>query len=165
MRKIVVASHSLLAQGFKDTLEFLTGKSDAVNAVCAYVNDNGEGLDAAVEAALSGTDEVVVLTDALGGSVNQRFSRFASDRIHVIAGVNEHLHVAQYPAHREVVAEGVQDRDALQLLEMLGCDMAQGFFISRPLTAEKLEHWLQTSPWGLRTKTARAEIVSIHKPG
>ena len=84
MRKIVVASHSLLAQGFKDTLEFLTGKSDAINAVCAYVNDNGEGLDAAV----SGTDEVVVLTDALGGSVNQRFSRFASDRIHVIAGVN-----------------------------------------------------------------------------
>ena len=49
MRKIVVASHSLLAQGFKDTLEFLTGKSDAVTAVCAYVNDNGEGLDAAVE--------------------------------------------------------------------------------------------------------------------
>ena len=68
MRKIVVASHSLLAQGFKDTLEFLTGKGDAVNAVCAYVNDNGEGLDAAVEAALSGTDEVVVLTDAYGGS-------------------------------------------------------------------------------------------------
>ena len=88
MRKIVVASHSLLAQGFKDTLEFLTGKGDAVNAVCAYVNDNGEGLDAAVEAALSGTDEGVVLTDAYGGSVNQRFSRFASDRIHVIAGVN-----------------------------------------------------------------------------
>ena len=88
MRKIVVASHSLLAQGFKDTLEFLTGKSDVINAVCAYVNDNGEGRDAAGEAALSGTDEVVVLTDALGGSVNQRFSRFASDRIHVIAGVN-----------------------------------------------------------------------------
>ena len=88
MRKIVVASHSLLAQGFKDTLEFLTGKSDAINAVCAYVNDNGEGLDAAVEAALSGTDEVVVLTDALGGSVNPRLSRVASDRIHVIAGVN-----------------------------------------------------------------------------
>jgi len=88
MRKIVVASHSLLAQGFKDTLEFLTGKGDAVCAVCAYVNDNGEGLDAAVEAALSGADEVVVLTDMVGGSVNQRFSRFASDRVHVVAGVN-----------------------------------------------------------------------------
>ena len=40
MRKIVVASHSLLAQGFKDTLEFLTGKSDAVNAVSpTYANE------------------------------------------------------------------------------------------------------------------------------
>ena len=88
MRKIVVASHSLLAQGFKDTLEFLTGKGDAVCAVCAYVNDNGEGLDAAVEAALEGADEVVVLTDMVGGSVNQRFSRFASDRVHVIASTS-----------------------------------------------------------------------------
>lgn len=94
MRKIVVASHSLLAQGFKDTLEFLTGKGDAVSAVCAYVNDNGEGLDAAVDEALSGADEVVVLTDMVGGSVNQRFSRCASDRVHVIAGVNLPLAMA-----------------------------------------------------------------------
>ena len=93
MRKIVVASHSLLAQGFKDTLEFLTGKGDAVSAVCAYVNDNGEGLDAAVDEALAGADEVVVLTDMVGG-VNQRFSRFASDRVHVIAGVNLPLAMA-----------------------------------------------------------------------
>ena len=94
MRKIVVASHSLLAQGFKDTLEFLTGKTDAISAVCAYVNDNGEGLDAAVEAALAGADEVVVLTDMVGGSVNQRFSRFTSDRVHVLAGVNLPLAMA-----------------------------------------------------------------------
>ena len=110
MRKIVVASHSLLAQGFKDTLEFLTGKSDAVNAVCAYVNDNGEGLDAAVEAALSGTDEVVVLTDALGGSVNQRFSRFASDRIHVIAGVNLPLAMTVVLARRRRIEEVDDER-------------------------------------------------------
>ncbi len=94
MRKIVVASHSLLAQGFKDPLEFLTGKTDAISAVCAYVNDNGEGLDAAVEEALAGADEVVVLTDMVGGSVNQRFSRFVSDRVHVIAGTNLPLAMA-----------------------------------------------------------------------
>lgn len=94
MRKIVVASHSLLAQGFKDTLEFLTGKGDAISAVCAYVNDNGEGLDAAVEEALAGADEVVVLTDMVGGSVNQCFSRFVSVRVHVIAGTNLPLAMA-----------------------------------------------------------------------
>ncbi len=65
---------------------------------------------------------------------------------------------------REVVAEGVQDRDALQLLEMLGCDMAQGYFISRPLSAVELEHWLQTSSWGLRSQNSRPEIVAIKKP-
>lgn len=66
---------------------------------------------------------------------------------------------------REVVAEGVQDRDALQLLEMLGCDTAQGYYISRPRSAEDLESWLQTSPWGLRAKPGRSDVVSIHKPG
>lgn len=65
---------------------------------------------------------------------------------------------------REVVAEGVQDRDALQLLEMLGCDMAQGFYISPPRSIEELEVWMQTSPWGLRTKSPRPEIVLLHKP-
>lgn len=56
---------------------------------------------------------------------------------------------------REVVAEGVQDRDALQLLEMLGCDTAQGYFISRPRTAEALEIWLHESEWGLRPQDTR----------
>jgi diguanylate cyclase (GGDEF)-like protein len=64
---------------------------------------------------------------------------------------------------REVVAEGVQDRDALQLLEMLGCDTAQGYFISRPRKAEDLEDWLHASDWGLR-RTLRPEIVTTCKP-
>ena len=64
---------------------------------------------------------------------------------------------------REVVAEGVQDRDALQLLEMLGCDTAQGYFISRPRRADELEDWLHSSEWGLR-RPARPEIVSAFKP-
>jgi diguanylate cyclase (GGDEF)-like protein len=64
---------------------------------------------------------------------------------------------------REVVAEGVQDLDALQLLEMLGCDTAQGYFISRPRTAAELEEWLHSSEWGLR-RNIRPEIVSSFKP-
>ena len=123
MRKIVVASHSLLAQGFKDTLEFLTGKGDAVNAVCAYVNDNGEGLDAAVEAALSGTDEVVVLTDAYGGSVNQRFSRFASDRIHVIAGVN--LPLAMTVALEKLDFDALVNEARQQIIYVNGASSAE----------------------------------------
>jgi len=62
---------------------------------------------------------------------------------------------------REVVAEGVQDHDVLQLLEMLGCDTAQGYYISRPRNAADLEVWLRDSEWGLRAKGARNETLHI----
>ncbi|WJW75915.1 bifunctional diguanylate cyclase/phosphodiesterase [Thiohalobacter sp. IOR34] len=41
-----------------------------------------------------------------------------------------------------VVAEGVEDITTLKLLEGLGCDTAQGYFISRPLPGAELGRWL-----------------------
>jgi EAL domain-containing protein (putative c-di-GMP-specific phosphodiesterase class I) len=41
----------------------------------------------------------------------------------------------------KVVAEGVENQETLDLLKAWRCDMAQGYFISRPLPAEKLEQW------------------------
>jgi EAL domain-containing protein (putative c-di-GMP-specific phosphodiesterase class I) len=37
-----------------------------------------------------------------------------------------------------VVAEGIEDPDALDLLASIGCDLAQGYFISRPMPAKDL---------------------------
>lgn len=37
-----------------------------------------------------------------------------------------------------VVAEGVETKEQLQLLENLGCDFVQGYFFSRPIPAERL---------------------------
>jgi diguanylate cyclase (GGDEF)-like protein len=37
-----------------------------------------------------------------------------------------------------VVAEGVEDLETLDILGQLGCDLAQGYFISRPMPAEDL---------------------------
>ena len=48
---------------------------------------------------------------------------------------------------REVVAEGVEDREGLEVLRALGCDIAQGYYIGRPMPAADLERWLQHSPW------------------
>lgn len=45
-----------------------------------------------------------------------------------------------------VTAEGVETEAILQGLAELGCDLAQGYFICRPLGAADLEIWLQTSP-------------------
>ena len=41
-----------------------------------------------------------------------------------------------------VVAEGVEDRATWDVLASLGCDMAQGYFLSRPIAAAELEAWL-----------------------
>jgi len=54
------------------------------------------------------------------------------------------------------VAEGVEDQAILNRLTELGCDVAQGYHISRPLPAEKFEQWMAAYP--LRT-TWVAEVV------
>lgn len=48
----------------------------------------------------------------------------------------------------EVVAEGVDNEAILKRLRAMGCDIAQGNYLSRPLTAEELELWLRQSAWG-----------------
>jgi len=60
---------------------------------------------------------------------------------------------------RRVVAEGVQDRDALQILEILGCDVAQGYFLSRPRNPRDLENWLRESAWGVRPMRERLSSI------
>jgi EAL domain-containing protein (putative c-di-GMP-specific phosphodiesterase class I) len=49
----------------------------------------------------------------------------------------------------QVVAEGIEDEKSLARLRAMGCDEAQGFFMSRPLPEDRLLEWLQTSPHGL----------------
>jgi len=41
-----------------------------------------------------------------------------------------------------MVAEGVETSVAYTELTRLGCDQAQGYFMSRPVPAAELEHWL-----------------------
>jgi diguanylate cyclase (GGDEF)-like protein/PAS domain S-box-containing protein len=49
----------------------------------------------------------------------------------------------------KVVAEGVEDETTWRMLSLLGCDYAQGWFISKALPAVELEEWLRTSKWGI----------------
>jgi len=40
-----------------------------------------------------------------------------------------------------VVAEGVESQEAAESLRLMRCDLAQGFYISKPLSAEDLVSW------------------------
>lgn len=41
------------------------------------------------------------------------------------------------------VAEGVETQADWDLLRELGCDLAQGYFIARPMAAEAYLDWMQ----------------------
>jgi diguanylate cyclase (GGDEF)-like protein len=46
-----------------------------------------------------------------------------------------------------VIAEGVEDNPTLEELALLGCDLAQGYHVSRPMAAEAFNDWLsETAP-------------------
>lgn len=46
----------------------------------------------------------------------------------------------------EVVAEGVERQETWDLLASLGCDLAQGYLIGRPMTPQALRRWYRHGP-------------------
>ncbi|ENO15638.2 EAL domain-containing protein [Marinobacter nanhaiticus D15-8W] len=61
----------------------------------------------------------------------------AEDRVIVQTTINM-CHDLGY----KVVAEGVEDRETLQLLEEMGCDMIQGFVLTPPQPMDEFMRWL-----------------------
>jgi EAL domain-containing protein (putative c-di-GMP-specific phosphodiesterase class I)/CheY-like chemotaxis protein len=55
----------------------------------------------------------------------------------------------------KTVAEGVEDREDWEFLRAAGCDLAQGYFIARPMQAATLTAWL--GDW----ETRRHELVAF----
>ncbi|MDQ3282389.1 MAG: EAL domain-containing protein [Acidobacteriota bacterium] len=50
---------------------------------------------------------------------------------------------------KQVCAEGVEDEEMWRMLAQLGCDLAQGYWIARPMAAADLMQWLVKTSWGL----------------
>lgn len=97
MRRFIFASHHKLAYGLKDTVDFLTSNTKDIYDINAYMDNEEEELGEVIEklfASFAPEDEVIVLTDLLGGSVNQQFFSKVSSRIHVICGMNLSLAMA-----------------------------------------------------------------------
>lgn len=44
-----------------------------------------------------------------------------------------------------VVAEGIEDEGTLNWLIERGCEMGQGYYLSRPIPADKIANWLTNS--------------------
>ena len=91
MRRFVFASHHYMAHGLKDTVDFLTNQAKKIYDINAYVEEEKKDLDVVVKelfASFDPDDEVIVLTDLMGGSVYQKFFPYMNDHVHVICGMN-----------------------------------------------------------------------------
>ncbi len=59
----------------------------------------------------------------------------------------------------KAVAEGVENKESWDRLKDLGCDSAQGYFMSKPLPPEKLEEWLRVTQLQLASQRALRSVA------
>lgn len=90
MRKILIATHGVYAEGIKSAAEFILGPQPGITTICAYTGDLA--LKDELEAYFGGCapeDEVIILTDIYGGSVNQACMEYMKrPDTHLITGIN-----------------------------------------------------------------------------
>jgi len=91
MRRFLIAGHGKFASGLKTALDIITGETDRVWVIDAYVEENKsiEGEVNELTAQLNAGDELIVFTDLMGGSITNQIVRTVDmNRVHVISGTN-----------------------------------------------------------------------------
>jgi EAL domain-containing protein (putative c-di-GMP-specific phosphodiesterase class I) len=62
----------------------------------------------------------------------------------------------------KVVAEGVETQEAWNLLQRLGCDLVQGYLVSRPLSvADTLAYLMQARSSQLADETTNRQLRTL----
>lgn len=89
MNRLLIVTHSTLAQGLYETLSFFMGKLDNVEYINAYVENNDIRVVFENKIQSYGDDNVIVLTDIPGGSVNQiAMELMPKYGYHLVTGTN-----------------------------------------------------------------------------
>lgn len=90
MRKILIATHGRFAEGMLSASEIIVGKKKNVKCLNAYSDvKNVKEEIATYFSSLSSKDQVIVLTDLFGGSVNQILMPYTQkNNVYLMTGVN-----------------------------------------------------------------------------
>jgi diguanylate cyclase (GGDEF)-like protein len=111
------------------------------------IDDFGTGFSSLANLRHLPVDEVKIDRSFVGGMVADTID------LTIVRSVIELAHGLEL----RVVAEGVEDAETLARLTELGCDRAQGYHLSRPLTAEALLRWLDAKRGGGLVHTTRRD--------
>ena len=109
MKRFIFATHHSMASGMKDTMEFLTKSEDAMYDISAYMGESQdedlEGRVAALMAGFDPADKVVIFTDLMSGSVNQKFFPYMNDHVFLLSGANVPLAMQVLLAEEDDITE------------------------------------------------------------
>ena len=101
--------------------------------VCLAIDDFGTGYSSLAHLKRLPVDELKI-----DKSFVQSLAEHSADDVVIVRSTIELGHNMGLT----VIAEGVETAESWQILRRLGCDMAQGYYVSRPLPAAELTAWL-----------------------
>ena len=92
-RQYSIASHAHFAEGIFESVKLLAGDRDDVSVLNAFVdgNDDVEAASRSLVESMPDDTDVVVLTDLMGGSVNNEFTKLMLARPNVYLVTNMNL--------------------------------------------------------------------------
>lgn len=91
-KKVVIATHGHLAEGFVSALKIIVGDNPQVTSVCGYKTPDFN-LDETIENIMKNHDfeafDLVICTDMMGGSVNNGFIKYLGQYpFHLVTNIN-----------------------------------------------------------------------------
>jgi diguanylate cyclase (GGDEF)-like protein len=132
--KIEVTESALMRDAAR-TLEILRQLSDL--GICLAIDDFGTGYSSLSYLKQLPVEEIKIDQSFVGGMVSD-----AADAaiVHSTIGLGHGLGL-------RVIAEGVETAATWDRLVALGCDGAQGYYISRPLLGDAIVTWVEQGVW------------------
>ncbi|MFR1296162.1 MAG: PTS sugar transporter subunit IIA [Coprobacillus cateniformis] len=92
MKKILIATHGMLAEGLKSSIHVLAGDGYYIQTINAYTDECQGDYSHQIEtfiSSLNQDDEGVIFTDLLSGSVNQKVCQLCVKKppyLHIVTG-------------------------------------------------------------------------------
>ena len=123
MKQILIATHGKMASGIRYTVELIIGKMEGIETIDAYVTPE-DNVEEKFEEYFRKheQDRVIVFTDLMGGSVNQKLMEYSKrENVTLITGTNLPVLMQVMLADDDVTDDEIQEyiEDARSELQMV----------------------------------------------
>ena len=123
MKQILIATHGKMASGIRYTVELIVGKMEGIETIDAYVTPEDNVEEKFREYFRKHEqDRVIVFTDLMGGSVNQKLMEYSKrENVTLITGTNLPVLMQVMLADDDVTDDEIQEyiEDARSELQMV----------------------------------------------